>query len=67
MSNQMQRDLRAQSTRIKKASQGKKDRLFKALDNDPDLTGSQVKARFGYHDSTFAYLKREWQEVRANG
>lgn len=59
------KDLKAQSIRTKKTVQDKKDRLFKVLDNDPDLTGLQAKERFGYHNSTFHRLKREWQEARA--
>ena len=65
MIDQMKKDLKCQSARVKKTVQDKKDRLFKALDNDPDLTGTQAKERFGYHSSTYWKLKREWKEARA--
>ena len=64
MSDVMRNDLKAQSVITKRAFQDKKDRLFRALDNDPDLTGPQVKERFGYHPNTFGLHKAEWKELR---
>lgn len=58
--------LKEQSIRVKKVLQAKKDRLFKVLDADPDLTGPQARERFGYHSSTFHNYKKEWEEARTN-
>lgn len=60
MSDQMRRDLEAQSVRVKKNLQDKKDRFFKVLDNDPDISSSIIRTRFGYSGVKFRDLKREW-------
>jgi hypothetical protein len=58
-------DLKAQSIRTKKTLQDKKDRLFKALDYDPELTHGQLRTRFGYNAATISLYRREWKEARA--
>lgn len=65
-SNATQIALKEQSIRTRKKLQDKKDRLFKVLDNDPDLTGPQARERFGINSDTFWRYKREWQEARVD-
>ena len=61
----MKMDLRGQATLAAQRLQAKKDRLFKTLNYDPDLTAKQVRERFGFSYETFQKYKREWMEARS--
>lgn len=47
------------------AVKSRRQRVFDVLDNDSNLTDSQLAERFGIHVGTANTIKKEWRQLRA--
>jgi len=51
----------------RKISEEKRERIKKAIKNDPELSGTALAQRFGVSKVTIYYIRKELKEEQKNG